>query len=123
MGLKTKRLLIHISCHSVALALFATFILASIAVEDEQAAGVSAMLFLGYAVTLRINPLPRIVERKLLKEAQCPACGEVIDLVSTWSCGCGFLTWEPRHAFSPCPHCKKVFTWLVCPRCEGSIPI
>jgi len=91
--------------------------------EDERAAGFFAILFLGYAVTLRVNPISRIVERKLVKEAQCPACGEVIDLFNMWSCGCGYLTWQSRHAFSPCPNpkCKKVFSWLVCPRCEGSI--
>ena len=123
MSLKAKRLLIRVSCHSVALTLLAVPILVSMVTEDESAAGFFAMLLLGYAVTLRVNPIPRIVERKVMREAQCPACGEVIDLVSTWSCGCGFLTWETRHAFLPCLNCKKVFTWLVCPRCEGSIAI
>jgi len=116
-------MLLRLGLHSAALLLLIIPILVCTAVGDNPTAALFSLLFLGYVATLRANPLPRIVERRIIKEAQCPYCGEVIDLVGTWSCGCGYLIWESRHAFSPCPHCKKVFTWLVCPRCEGSIPV
>jgi hypothetical protein len=88
-------------------------------------AGFFGLLFLVYLVTLRVNPLPRWVEQKVIREAQCPACSEIIDLVNNvWACGCGFQSWEPRHALSICPGpgCGRTFRWLVCPNCEGSIP-
>lgn len=125
LNLKAKRLLVRLGCHGIALCLCYLAMLVDQAMKQPLAAGFFALLLLGWLATLRVNPLPRAVEQRLIKAAQCPACAEIIDLENLWSCGCGFQTWETRHAFSLCPNpsCKKVFSWLVCPTCEASIPL
>ena len=122
MNLRTKRLLVRVACHLPVLIAVGIFALIYNLSGREISGGLIIFLLL-YVATLRVNPLPRVIERKMLRIAECPGCGEVIDLVNTWNCGCGFLVWIPRHAFSSCPHCRKVFSWLVCPRCEASIPL
>ena len=122
MNLRMKRLLIRVVCHLPILIILGVlpFIFKPSGMKMND--GLMILLLI-YIATLRINPLPTVIERKILRIAECPGCGEVIDLVNTWNCGCGFLVWIPRHAFSSCPHCRKVFSWLVCPRCEASIPL
>ena len=122
MNLRTKRLLVRVVCHLPVLTILGTFTFISNTSGMEISGGLTMLLLL-YIATLRVNPLPIVIERKILRIAECPGCGEVIDLVNTWNCGCGFLVWIPRHAFSACPHCRKAFSWLVCPRCEASIPL
>lgn len=87
--------------------------------DNASSAGFFAILLAVYLATLRVNPLPRLLERSVLRETRCPYCGEVIELVSAWSCG--FVAWEPRHGLSACPGCKKVYDRLQCPRCDASI--
>ncbi len=123
VNIKRKRLLIRLAFHTAALVLLLSASLLAQLIGSPSAAAFFTVIFLGYAITMRANPLPGRIERRLVVETECPNCGETFDLVNNWSCGCGYVTWEPRHAFSPCPHCKKVFTWLVCPTCEGSIRI
>ncbi len=122
MDLKTRRILIRLKIHAPVLTFLAAAAFVGMAAGSLSAAGPFALLFFIYGVTIPINPLPRIWEERTIQDAECPACGQGIDLVNTWSCGCGFVTWVPRHAFSPCPNCGKVFAWLVCPQCETSIP-
>jgi hypothetical protein len=83
--------------------------------------GWSGLLLISYLATLKINPLPRIVERRVLRAAECDYCGEWIDMFGIWSCGCGYISWQPRHGLSRCPGCGKEYVWLQCPRCESSI--
>lgn len=83
----------------------------------------SALALVVYSLTWRLNPLPRLVQGWAIRQTKCLACGEIIELVDTWQCGCGFTSWQPRHVCSPCPHCRKVFRWLVCPNCQASIPV
>ena len=123
LDLKAKRLLVWIGCHGLALFLLYIAMVATAAAGQSSTAGFFGMLLVGYLLTLRVNPLPKKVEDRAIKEAECPTCAEAIDLDDMWNCGCGFVKWEARHAFSPCPHCKKVFSWLSCPRCDASIPI
>ncbi|MFC1865147.1 hypothetical protein ACFLYB_00325 [Chloroflexota bacterium] len=123
MNLRIKRMLIRLVFHSAVLIILGTAALIATAIEGNGIAAFFTGFFLLYAVTVRANPLPEILDKSIFKEGECPACGEVIDLENNWNCGCGYQMWEPRHAFSRCPNCGKVFSWLVCPRCEGSIPI
>jgi len=85
------------------------------------AGGFFTLALVGYLVTLRINPLPHLVERSLFQEVECFSCGQVTDLVNNWACPCGYYTWQPRHGLSPCAHCRKVHAWLQCPHCEAGI--
>ena len=121
MSLKTKRLYLRLGLHSTALAFLLIIILLGALVGKGSTSGFFAFLFIGYLLTLRVNPLPRLLEVRCIQEHQCSTCGENIDLVGGWSCGCGFTTWEPRHALAPCPVCKKEFDWLQCPSCDNGI--
>lgn len=121
MSLKTKRLYLRLGLHSTVLTFLLMIMLIGAAVDNASTSGLFAVLFVGYLLTLRVNPLPGLLEIRLIQELQCSACGETIDLMGGWSCGCGFTTWEPRHALSPCPVCKKEFEWLQCPSCENGM--
>jgi hypothetical protein len=121
MSLRAKRLLLRLAVHSAVLGLAFFGMMLGVLAESGSLAGFFALAFLGYAVTLRVNPLPRLLERGLFQEMGCSSCGQAIYLVNTWTCGCGFITWEPRHGLSNCPHCKKEYAWLQCPRCEAGI--
>jgi len=125
MSLKTKRLLIRFIVHLPIIGLLMIALLISNNTSNTSSIAFLGLIVLLYLATLRINPLPGIIERRKIQEVHCWACGEIIKLVDTWACSCNFVTWEPRHAFSPCPNpdCKKTYAWLVCPRCERSIPI
>jgi len=83
----------------------------------------SAAILLADILTFRIIPVLRWFEEILIEEASCYSCGAAIDLVGVYKCGCGFVSWKERHAFSPCPMCGKYFNWIVCPECETTIPI
>ena len=121
MSLRAKRLLLRVGFHSAVLGILLIFMLVGSLAESPSTSGFFGILLLGYLVTLKVNPLPRLLERKLFQEIECATCGEAIDLVSSWNCGCGFITWQPRHALLPCPVCKKEFEWLQCPRYENGI--
>jgi hypothetical protein len=120
-SLREKRLYLRLGFHAAVMAFFFIFILAGALTDNASSSGFFAILLIGYLATLRLNPLPRLLERRLFKEIECAACGQTIQLMDSWSCGCGFVTWEPRHALSPCPVCKKEFPWLQCPSCENGI--
>lgn len=121
MSLKAKRVSLRLGFHSTVLVLLFIIMLTGTLAENPSVAGFFAILFVGYLVTLRVNPLPRLLEKRILQELECSACGETMDLLGSWSCGCGFTTWELRHALSPCPVCQREFEWLQCPRCENGI--
>ena len=59
----------------------------------------------------------------LVREVECQCCGEVVDLVGYWRCGCGFAAPRERHVLEPCDKCGKVFSWIQCPCCGMSIKI
>ena len=121
MSLKKKRMCFRLGLHSAILTFLMIIILIGALVENASTAGFFAILFAGYLVTLRVNPLPGLLEKRFLLTLECSACGETIDLMSNWSCGCGFTTWDVRHALSPCPVCKREFEWLQCPSCENGM--
>ena len=121
MSLKAKRLFLRLGVHSAVLSLLFIFILVGTLTESPDASGFFALVFLVYAVTLKVNPLTKLMERRVFQEIECSACGQNIELMDSWNCGCGFVTWEPRHALAPCPVCKKEFQWLQCPSCENGI--
>lgn len=121
MSLKTKRLCLRLGLHSAVLTFLLIIMFIGVLVDNVSTSGFFAVLFVGYLVTLRVNPLPGLLEKRLLRVLECSACGETIDLMSNWSCGCGFTTWEVRYALSPCPVCKREFEWLQCPSCENGM--
>ncbi len=121
VSLKIKRQLLRLAVHSIVLAVLLIGMVLSSLSESQGAAAALFFLFLGYVVTLRINPIPRLLEQSLVREIGCDVCSEVIDMMGHWQCGCGFVSWELRHALSTCPNCKKEYEWLQCPRCERSL--
>ena len=121
MSLRLRRRLLRGVCHASILLLLTLAMSWAQAVGDDGGMRAWAGLSLLWLLTFRINPLPGIVSVWLFRQTTCGECGEAMDLVNYWRCGCGYVTWQPRHAFSPCPHCRKVFRWLVCPRCGASI--
>ena len=121
MSLKAKRQLLRLAVHSTVLAVLSIGILMSTLGQSQGVSATRLVLLLGYAVTMRINPIPRILEQRLIPEIGCDACGEMIDMMGHWQCGCGFVSWELRHALSTCPNCRKEYEWLQCPRCDRSL--
>lgn len=121
MNLRVKRLLLRLVVHSLVLGLAFSGMMLGVLAESGPLAGFFALAFLGYLAILRVNPLPKLLERSIFQELECSSCGQAIDLVNNWTCGCGFVTWEPRHGLSNCPHCRKEYAWLQCPRCEAGI--
>ena len=124
MDLKTRRILIRLKIHAPVLSFLAAAAFAGMAAGSLSVAGPFALLFFIYGLTMPKNPLPRIWEERTIQDAKCSACGlEGINLTDTWSCSCGFVTYEPRHVFSPCPNpnCRKVCSWIVCSQCGASI--
>lgn len=120
-SLREKRLYLRLGFHAAVMAFLFIFLLAGALTDNASSSGFFAILLIGYLATLRLNPLPRLLERKLFKEIECAACGQTVQLMDSWPCGCGFVTWESRHALAPCPVCKKEFQWLQCPRCENGM--
>ena len=123
MSLKRKRQMLALAWHVTIMVLFFAGMAVGGASGRENLFVLSGVAFFACALTLRVNPLPRLLGSWVIRETHCRECGQPIDLVGLWKCGCGFTTWRPRHAFSPCPNCRRIFSWLVCPSCEASIPI
>ncbi|MFW6174788.1 MAG: hypothetical protein ACOC5K_03330 [Chloroflexota bacterium] len=122
MSLRSRRVLLRVAAHGGATAALLLGIVIAAVADSPGTAFFFGLLLLAYLATMRVNPLPRMLERRQLQELECAACGQIFELTSTWDCGCGFLAWAPRHALSPCPNCGKTFSWLQCPRCENGIP-
>jgi len=123
VSLRMRRLVVGVAYHGVLVILCFAGIVLGEATGNPALSGLAALVLVGHALTFRLNPLGRMIHESLIGEADCPACGEVIDLVQIWTCSCGFVTWQPRHAFSLCPSCRRVLSWIVCPACETSIPM
>ncbi|MCI0439177.1 MAG: hypothetical protein L0177_08615 [Chloroflexi bacterium] len=121
MSLRAKRIILRIAFHSGVMLFVFIGVIAGALADNAGTSGFFALALVAYLATMRVNPLPKLLERKLLQVAECSACGEAVALVGTWSCRCGFSTWEPRHALSPCPVCKRDFEWVHCPRCDSGI--
>jgi hypothetical protein len=123
MSLKGKRFLLGAYYHGLALILCLAGLLLGEVARAPALAGLAVLGLLVHILAFRLDPVGRFIQERLIQQAECPACGDVVDLVDTWSCACGFVTWRPRHAFSPCCNCGRVMSWIVCPGCEASIPI
>ena len=87
--------------------------------------GVDGLLLMGVILTaLGRTTLEAALWNWLAPYAVCKACGHTFPTLARYKCNCGYIAPKIRHAFSPCPLCKKGgFRWLVCPFCEGSIVI
>ena len=118
MSLKQQRILIRLAFHGAVVFVLLVFVLITAAVGAPGVGAVFGLLLIAYLATMRVNPIPRRIEQERIRQHRCTACGAVFDLVGTWNCRCGFVSWQPRHAFAPCPHCHGSFAFLRCPRCE-----
>ena len=123
LSIKKKRLIIGFFYHVGIVSMSLAGSKVSTITNSPALLHISSLLLLFHIVTFRIIPISRWIQEKLIQEATCFTCGTVIDLVSLHRCGCSFIGYKERHAFSPCPMCKKQFLWVVCPVCEISIPI
>lgn len=123
MSLRTKRGLIQMAYHGAVGLVCLIGIAAGEALGNPDLSILWAIVAVAHGLTFNFNPIPRFIQQELIRSAECPACGEIIDLIQTWDCSCAYVSWEPRHAFAPCPECRRTFRWLVCPNCEASINI
>lgn len=121
--LRSRRLLLRVVLHGAISLTLLGVVLVAVTLEAPGLAGLVSLALLVYLATLRVNPLPRLVERSLLQREVCSACGAVFDLMGTWACGCGFVSWHPRHVLSPCPNCGRTFSFVECPNCAGGIRV
>ena len=83
MGVRGRRLLVRVAFHSLALAAIVLCFWASRGGEDAAQAAFFAFLCFAYLFTMRINPLPGLIERAVMREASCPHCGEKMKI---WQC-------------------------------------
>ncbi|MBI5695304.1 MAG: hypothetical protein HZC51_06115 [Nitrospirae bacterium] len=121
MGVRTKRRIIAF-CYNVGIVTVCLLMAkAGLALDRCSLLEVSGAVFIGHILTFRVIPVSRWLQEALIPEAVCFGCGTPVELVGQFRCGCGFVPYKERHAFSPCPMCGKLFSWVVCPSCETSI--
>jgi len=84
--------------------------------------GINLMFYLlvFHLLTFRFIPILRWLQEQLIPDAVCFACGQDIELVNQYRCGCGYISPRERHIFSPCALCKQSFLWIECPACQSS---
>lgn len=122
-SLKRQRLLIRLVFHGAVIFVLSVITLIAAALEVDTVVAIFGLTLFAYLLTMRLNPIPIRLELALVWNHECVACGAVFDLVDTWSCRCGYVSWQPRHAFSPCPHCHGTFEFLQCPKCEQGVGV
>lgn len=121
MSLRTRRQLLGGACVCLMISIGGVGMWLGEWLGVEELIVVSGLAVLAYIVALRLSRFPWRVQSWIIRDTRCLECGQRIDLVDNWRCGCGYVTWRPRHLFSPCPHCRKVFRWLICTRCQATI--
>ena len=121
MNVRTKRQIIAFCYNAVIVILCLLAAKAGLVFDSPALLQTSGALLLGHILTFRVIPVSRWLQEALITEAVCFGCGTAVDLVGQYRCGCGFVPYKERHAFSPCPMCGKTFSWIVCPSCETSI--
>lgn len=58
----------------------------------------------------------------LYRSVRCPGCGESHQLVSQWSCGCGYNDHRQRHLYLfRCPNCRRCLGRFNCTVCDCTI--
>ena len=121
MSLRMKRRLFTFTFHGLASLLCLLGVVMGLSANSDSLTGFSLLILVVYVLTLRLNPLPRLILSRLIQQVTCEECGEVMDLSNTWSCHCGYVSWVHRSAWAPCRNCSGVFKYIVCPRCDASI--
>ena len=121
VGLRHKRMAVRVVVHTPVIAFLLVVTAVASALEAMGIAAFFGLALVAYVLTLRLNPLPAQLEQRLLQVVECEVCGTVFGLSGNWGCGCGFQSWNPRHAFTRCPHCHKTFEWLNCPSCQNGV--
>lgn len=72
-------------------------------------------LVVGRRIAFRLVPF-------FVSKLTCPGCGEEIDAIGIWNCGCGYKDHRERHILAKvCPQCGKVAGHVDCPRCDSTI--
>ncbi len=92
-------------------------------IKDNQLAEAVVFLFVLHVLTFRLIPVSRWLQELIISDAYCLGCGFVLNLRSRYRCSCGINPHYEKHAFSPCSNCGKIFSWMVCPRCDTTILI
>ena len=123
LSIRQKRFLIALCFHSVVIGICLLGAKTGTLFHWPILYQVSAIILLLHLITFKIIPFSRYLQERLITEAVCPGCGEIVELIGLYKCGCGFVPAIERHAFSPCPFCRKYYQWAVCPACETSILI
>jgi len=122
-NVRTRRQMISFLYHLAVLTSCFLGIEVGSALGNQSLLNLSVCLMVFHMLTLRVIPISRWIQERLISEAVCFACGQEVELVSQYRCGCGYISPKERHVFSPCPMCGKCFLWIVCPACETSILI
>lgn len=122
-NVKNRRQIISFLYHLALLAVSLLGIRVGSALGNQSLLNLSACLLAFHLLTFRVIPISRWIQERLISEAVCFACGQEVELVSQYRCGCGYIAPRERHVFSPCPMCGQRFLWIICPACETSILI
>jgi hypothetical protein len=68
------------------------------------------------------RPIAYLLVPFFVSTISCPGCGEEMDAVDTWDCGCGYHSHRERHILAGhCPSCAKATGKINCPRCGCTI--
>lgn len=121
MSPRMKRRLYTAMLHGVVVLLCLLGVIVGSSLENEKLPVIFFLILVLYVLTIRLNPLPRMILTRIIGRVTCRECGEVIDLTNTWSCHCGYMSWVPRSALAPCRNCSVIFEFIVCPRCSAAI--
>lgn len=123
MSIRMRRQLITFVYHGVIVLIAVSIMAMGEAFGMPRLIGWGLGVFGFHVLSFRIIPMSRWVQEWVIQTATCSGCGHVWDLTNFYRCGCGFVPDAERHAFRPCPHCGKIFSWLECRNCQTSIPL
>jgi hypothetical protein len=115
-GIRGRRLALEAACHLSVLSLGLACVLLGIKLTSQPLFDAGGLLVVFHLLTFQRFPITRWLQMRLIREHRCSQCGLVLDLVTSWRCGCKYISPE-RHTFSPCPNCGRGFAWVTCPAC------
>jgi hypothetical protein len=115
-GVRGRRLTLEAAYHLSVLSLGLVCVMLGIELANRSLFDAGGLLLLFHLLTFQRLPLIRWIQIRLIQKHRCGQCGQELDLVTSWRCGCKYVSPE-RHAFTPCPNCGKGFAWVSCPAC------
>ncbi len=108
-SVRLRRLGLRLKVHAAVFAACGVLLVLGLIIEPLLLPAAGSLI--AYALLFRRLPFVRALERRRLRIAECPVCAYPIILVNWWRCSCSFIGSAPRHAFAPCWHCGREFTW------------